>query len=69
MVRVGTGKRGDASGRPPSTAQAEYLADELLVLSQPAELDAPLVEQRTPGRFGTKGWTREIGAPVWDPGG
>jgi vancomycin resistance protein YoaR len=69
MVRVGTGKRADGSGRPPSTAQAEYLADELLVLSQPAELDAPLLEQRTPGRFGTKGWTREIGAPVWDPGG
>lgn len=70
IVRVGTGgASSSATGRPPHDLQPEYLADELLVLSQLAASDGPPVEQRTPGRFGSPGWTKEIGAPVWEPKG
>jgi hypothetical protein len=67
IVRIGTGASSNATGRPLQDAQPEYLADELLVLSQLADSDGPPVEQRTPGRFGSPGWTKEIGAPVWQP--
>jgi hypothetical protein len=67
LVRIGSGKKSGATGRPPHEQPPEYLADELLVLSQPAELDGPPIEQRTPGRFATAGWAKSIGAPVWDP--
>jgi hypothetical protein len=67
LVRVGTGSKRDATGRPPQHVPPEYAADELLVLSQPAELEPPLIEQRTPGRFATPGWAKTIGAPVWNP--
>ena len=67
-VRVGSGgKSASETGRPPRETPPEYLADELLVLSQPAELEAPPIEQRTPGRFATPGWAKTIGAPVWGP--
>jgi len=69
IVRVGTGSSSTATGRPPHDVLPEYLADELLVLSQLADSDGPAVEQRTPGRFGSPGWTKEIGAPVWEPKG
>ena len=69
LVRIGSGKqRAGETGRPPQGTPPEYLADELLVLSQPAELDAPPLEQRTPGRFATAGWASAIGAPVWGVG-
>jgi hypothetical protein len=67
LVRVGSGRKSSGeTGRPPRETRPEYLADELLMLSQPAELEAQPVEQRTPGRFATPGWARTIGAPVWD---
>jgi vancomycin resistance protein YoaR len=66
LVRVGVGSASTTKARPAHDPQPEYLADELLVLSQPTELDAPLIEQRTPGRFGKPGWTRDIGAPAWE---
>jgi hypothetical protein len=69
IVRIGTGASSVATGRPPQDALPEYLADELLVLSQLADSDAPPIEQRTAGRFGNPGWTKEIGAPVWEPKG
>lgn len=65
LVRMGSGRSAGATGRPQQDPPPEYFADELLVLSQPAELDAPLVEQRTPGRFATAGWAKSIGSPVW----
>lgn len=65
IVRVGTGSRSSESA--PSDAQPEYLADELLVLAQSSDPGMPPTETRTPGRFGTRGWTKEIGAPVWEP--
>ncbi len=67
VVRVGTGSSGTRSttGRPPHDASPEYLADELVVMTQNVNLDGPLVEQRVPGRFGVPGWTKDIGAPAW----
>jgi hypothetical protein len=53
------------TGRPPQDPGSEYLADELLVMTQSQELDGPLVEQRVPGRFRVPGWTKSIGAPAW----
>jgi hypothetical protein len=67
VVRVGTGPltlETDAHDvRVP-----EYLADELLVLTQKRpERGAPgeLAENREAGRFGHSGWTGEAGMPVW----
>lgn len=67
LVRIGSAKSTGATGRPQQDPPPEYFADELLVLSQPAELEAPPVEQRTPGRFATAGWAKSIGSPVWTP--
>ena len=67
LVRIGSGKSTGATGRPQQDPPPEYFADELLVLSQPAELEAPPIEQRTPGRFATAGWAKSIGSPVWVP--
>jgi len=65
IVRVGTGEGTLTIGRPPIDAAPEYLADELLVVTQTEKLDAPLVEQRVAGRFGVPGWSKNIGAPAW----
>jgi len=65
IVRVGTGEGTLTIGRPPIDAAPEYLADELLVMTQTEKLDGPLVEQRVAGRFGVPGWTKNIGAPAW----
>jgi hypothetical protein len=64
VVRVGVGRQSENGVRPWSPAAPEYLADELLVLSQTAQPEAPLLEQRTPGIFGSAGWSENIGAPV-----
>jgi hypothetical protein len=66
LVRVGTGgASAGTAGRPSNEPSPEYLADELLVLTQTDDLGAPLLEQRVAGRFGAPGWTKEIGAPAW----
>ena len=65
LVRVGTGSERGTSGRPQHDPAPEYLADELLIVSQPPQLDGALLEQRTPGRFGVAGWSEKIGAPAW----
>jgi vancomycin resistance protein YoaR len=57
--------RSSTTGRPPQETSPEYLADELLVMTQDAQLDGPLVGRRVPGRFGMPGWTKDIGAPAW----
>jgi len=58
-------RRSSTTGRPPQDASPEYLADELLVMTQDAQLDGLVAEQRVPGRFGVPGWTKDIGAPAW----
>ena len=54
------------AGRPPYDASTtgEYLADELIVSSQSDDIDAPLLQQRIPGRFAVPGWSRDIGEPA-----
>jgi vancomycin resistance protein YoaR len=56
------------AGRPPHDAStgSEYLADELLVASQSDDIDAPLAQQRVPGRFAVPGWSKKIGGPALD---
>lgn len=65
LIRVGVGIARDTTGRPPQVAVPEYLADELLVVSQSPQLDGGLIEHRTAGRFGVAGWSEKIGAPAW----
>lgn len=66
LIRVGTGSTAPGTaGRPSNDPTPEYVADELLVLTQTDELDAPLLEQRVAGRFGSAGWAKNIGAPAW----
>jgi vancomycin resistance protein YoaR len=54
------------AGRPPHDVPTtrEYLADELLISSQGDDTDAPLLQQRIPGRFAVPGWSRKIGEPA-----
>jgi len=58
------------AGRPPyaTSAVSEWLTDELLVSSQSEDVDAPLTQQRIPGRFAVAGWSRIIGEPAEDLG-
>jgi vancomycin resistance protein YoaR len=66
VVLVGVGRASNTTGRPPPAPRPEYLADELLVISQAADPEAPLLEQRTAGRFGSTGWSKKIGSPTWN---
>jgi hypothetical protein len=67
VIRVGTG---DATLEKKNGVETpEYLADELLILTQrrpengqPGEL----AENREAGKYGKKGWTKEAGMPFWD---
>ena len=43
----------------------EYLPNELLVMTQAEGGDGTPLIQRVPGRFGTAGWTKNVGAPTW----
>ncbi|HEY3234009.1 MAG TPA: G5 domain-containing protein, partial [Polyangiaceae bacterium] len=73
IIRVGTGTNALAkAGSVKDDAAPEYLADELLVMTQG---DAPAVdpaaapasrEQREPGVYGTAGWTAKAGMPFWN---
>ena len=65
IVLVGTG--GGAAKKLPSDSHPEYRADELLIMT--LERDGALAEQRSAGRFGTSGWTKREGMPLWTPKG
>jgi vancomycin resistance protein YoaR len=65
IVRVGTGSAPLATGRPQREPTPEYLPGELLVMAQGDGNDGSLAVQRFPGRFGTPGWTKNVGAPAW----
>jgi vancomycin resistance protein YoaR len=74
IVRVGTGDMPKDSVRSEDDRHPEYLADELLVVTQgeadPEDGDAgrggSMRESREAGRFGEKGWTEAAGMPFWD---
>jgi vancomycin resistance protein YoaR len=74
IVRVGTGDMPKDSVKAEDDHHPEYLADELLVVTQGAD-DADdgdqakgsvMRESREAGRFGDKGWTEAAGMPFWD---
>jgi len=73
IVRVGSGPAGTGA-RVKDDATPEYVADELLVMTQmPPEGKAgadggKLREWREPGPFGTRGWTEKAGMPTWKQG-
>lgn len=75
IIRVGTGPaREDVTG-PTDDPHPEYLADELLVMTQGAEDEgedekgdrsmASTREWREPGKYAEKGWTEKEGMPLW----
>jgi vancomycin resistance protein YoaR len=71
IVRVGTGDSGDKPLKASDDPHPEYLADELLVMTQGADSDdegsANVSESREPGRFGENGWTEAAGMPYFRP--
>jgi hypothetical protein len=63
IVRVGVGPTtADGAAATRADGPPEYVADELLVMTQQPDATPPLVVSQTPGRFGRAGWTREWGA-------
>lgn len=68
IVRVGTAEPANAE-KADDDPHGEYLADELLVVTQgpdPDESDDGVMrESREPGRFGVPGWTEELGMPFY----
>jgi vancomycin resistance protein YoaR len=74
IVRVGSGSMPKNSVTVEDDAHPEYVADELLVMTQGPEIPAPkehpndrVQEDREAGRFGDKGWMEKAGMPVWKP--
>ncbi len=73
IVRVGTAQSASKKAKVEDDPHPEYVADELLVMTQgpglgSAEEEAeggPTLEQREPGRFGNEGWTKAAGMPFW----
>jgi vancomycin resistance protein YoaR len=75
IVRVGTGDMPKDSVKVEDDHHPEYLADELLVVTQGVDDDAEeggpargssTRESREAGRFGEKGWTEAAGMPFWE---
>jgi hypothetical protein len=74
IVRVGTGDMPKDSVKAEDDRHPEYLADELLVVTQGADdgdedgsgRGSATRESREPGRFGEKGWTEAAGMPFWE---
>jgi hypothetical protein len=66
VIRTGSG---DASAKKATSVETpEYVADEVLVLTLTRGVDGKageFAENREPGRFGERGWTRQAGMPFW----
>lgn len=74
IVRTGTGTMPKDSVAVADDPHPEYIADELLVMTQgpdaPPSKEHPgdhLLEDREPGRFGDTSWMAKAGMPVWKP--
>jgi hypothetical protein len=72
IVRVGSGSMPKDSVKAEDDAHPEYVADELLTMTQGPDIPAPkehptdrMQEDREAGRFGDKGWMEKAGMPVW----
>ena len=73
IVRTGTGEAVDRGRKPKDDGTLEYVADELLVMTQSppdgssdsAEAPGVMQEWREPGKTGEHGWTEKAGMPVW----
>lgn len=72
IVRVGTGDMPKDQVKLEDDRHPEYLADELLVVTQGADdgedggTGSVMRESREAGRFGEKGWTEAAGMPFWE---
>ena len=74
IIRVGSGSMPRDSVKAEDDAHPEYVADELLTMTQGPDVPAPkerpndrMQEDREAGRFGDKGWMEKAGMPVWKP--
>lgn len=74
IVRLGVGEVSErsklASKLPEDDRTPEYIADELLVMTQGRDADADdgasiSQESREPGRYGAPGWTEALGMPYF----
>jgi vancomycin resistance protein YoaR len=73
IIRVGTAPITPDSVKPEDDPHPEYVADELLVLTQGLDVDGAeqgekgggLLEQREPGKYGEYGWSEKMGMPFW----
>jgi vancomycin resistance protein YoaR len=73
IVRVGTADVAQDSVHPESDPHPEYVADELLVMTQGPDVEpgdakesgSPTQEWREPGKYGEYGWTEKEGMPFW----
>jgi hypothetical protein len=71
IVRVGSSDGTEKPTNAVDDPHPEYLADELLVMTEGAEADdggPSLNETREPGRFGENGWTEAAGMPYYRSG-
>jgi hypothetical protein len=74
IVRVGAADIPKDRVKAEDDKHPEYLADELLVVTQGAddseegsgERQSVMRESREAGRFGEKGWTEAAGMPFWE---
>jgi vancomycin resistance protein YoaR len=79
IVRIGTGEGQRDPERHKDDPTPEYVADELLVMTQgidaegdeagTAEGGARILEWREPGAYGEQGWTEKAGMPFWSSEG
>jgi hypothetical protein len=76
IVLVGTGDMKADDARADDDPHPEYVADELLVMTQgpdvernepgePTDPGGPTQEWREPGKYGEYGWTEREGMPFW----
>jgi vancomycin resistance protein YoaR len=69
IVRVGTGPGPRDRVQAHDDKTAEYVADELLTVTQGPDIrkdgKPDMLEQREPGEFGRYGWTERAGMPFW----
>ncbi|MBN1605853.1 MAG: VanW family protein [Polyangiaceae bacterium] len=74
IIRVGTGRGATGRERPSDDTHPEYLADELLIVTQgpdrddsepAAQQNGQTLEWREPGKYGRAGWTAAEGMPLW----